>query len=91
MLQNIPPGETLSKLHERMIPVTRGYARSSGAPIPVIYYQDVFEVFVTLEFTVVSNTTPFYFQIKRSEVQITKSHIQIKRDHIQIKKGHIQI
>ena len=36
-------------------------------------------------------TTPFYFQIKKSEVQMKKSHIQIKKGHIQIKKGHIQI
>ena len=36
-------------------------------------------------------TTPFYFQIKISEVQIKKSHIQIKKGHIQIKKCHIQI
>ena len=37
------------------------------------------------------DTTPFYFQIKKSKVQIKKSHIQIKKSHIQIKKGHIQI
>ena len=37
------------------------------------------------------DSTPFYLQIKKSEVQIKKSHIQIKKGHIQIKKGHIQI
>ena len=35
-------------------------------------------------------TTPFYFQIKKSEVQIKKSHIQIKKGHIQIKKIQIK-
>ena len=33
-------------------------------------------------------TTPFYFQIKKSEVQIKKSHIQIKK--IKIKKSQIR-
>ena len=37
------------------------------------------------------STTPFYFQIKKSEVQIKKSRIQIKKSHIQTKNGHIQI
>ena len=32
----------------------------------------------------INPTTPFYFKIKKSEVQIKKSQIQIKKSHIQI-------
>ena len=57
MLQDIPPGETLSKLHERMVAVTRSQGRMMlyhGLPMPGIYYEEVFDAFVSGLFTTVN-------------------------------------